>query len=156
MRTITGLVGRVNKSAYALNTPTATIGIRGTGGVIDVNPVTGATTLFGTSGTWDLRSQTGGSIPVSAGQTGRTLSSTQPAQQRPAPTRPLPAPRQRAEQAKPDTFQVSENRSATGQSDSFDSGGSAGGTAGIVAPMIGTGVAFTDVAMSSDTYSTSV
>lgn len=29
-RAITGLIGRVNKSAYAVNTPTATIGIRGT------------------------------------------------------------------------------------------------------------------------------
>lgn len=30
LRTITGLIGKANRSAYAVNTPTATIGVRGT------------------------------------------------------------------------------------------------------------------------------
>ena len=36
MRTVTGAVGRVNRNAYRITTPTATVGIRGTGGVIQV------------------------------------------------------------------------------------------------------------------------
>src|SRR5262249_6769685 len=36
MRTVSGLVGRVNRDQYQVTTPTATIGIRGTGGVIQV------------------------------------------------------------------------------------------------------------------------
>ena len=82
MRTVTGLVGRINRANYRISTPTATIGIRGTGGVIAVNSATGATTVIGTSGTWDLKAQTGSPVPVGAGQTGRTTSSpTQPAEQ---------------------------------------------------------------------------
>src|SRR5689334_21071855 len=36
MRTVTGLIGRVNRNRYQVATPTATIGIRGTGGLISV------------------------------------------------------------------------------------------------------------------------
>src|SRR5689334_3849967 len=36
MRTVTGLIGRVNRNRYQVSTPTATIGIRGTGGLISV------------------------------------------------------------------------------------------------------------------------
>jgi hypothetical protein len=50
MRTVTGLVGRVNRDRYAPPTPTATIGIRGTGGVISFGP--NGTTVRGTSGVW--------------------------------------------------------------------------------------------------------
>ncbi|TMG79133.1 MAG: FecR domain-containing protein [Betaproteobacteria bacterium] len=65
MRTVTGLVGRANKSRYRIATPTATIGIRGTGGLIQVNN-DGSTLVIGTSGIWSLTNN-GGSIAVPAG-----------------------------------------------------------------------------------------
>src|SRR5438105_10235791 len=37
LRTVTGFVGRVNRNRYQISTPTATIGIRGTGGLGQVN-----------------------------------------------------------------------------------------------------------------------
>jgi hypothetical protein len=139
----------VNKQNYTVYTPTATIGIRGTGGVIAVAP-NGATTLFGTSGTWDLRSQTGTSIPVSAGQTGRVNTATQPAEQATAPNPAQPAPAATAQpQTATETFATAENRSTTGASEAVSSS-SGGGAAGLVAPMLGTVgsdvIAFTDVA----------
>ena len=45
MRTVTGFVGRINRDKYVITTPSATIGIRGTGGVVQVDPGTGATLL---------------------------------------------------------------------------------------------------------------
>lgn len=144
MRTVTGLVGRVTRSAYALSTPTATIGIRGTGGLIDVDPRTGATTLFGTSGTWDMRSQSGPSIPVGQGQTGRTTSSDQPAEQAggtAAPPTISPAHTQPGE-----TYSSAEDRTSTGQS--VVASASSGG-AGLVATFVGkvgaNSIAFTEV-----------
>src|SRR5256712_3238205 len=68
MRTVTGLVGRANKSRYRIATPTATIGIRGTGGLIRVNN-DGSTLVIGTSGIWSLTNN-GGSIDVPAGTAG--------------------------------------------------------------------------------------
>lgn len=68
MRTVTGLVGRVNRNAYRVATPTATVGIRGTGGVIQVLP-DGATLVQGTSGIWFL-SNPAGSIDIPAGVSG--------------------------------------------------------------------------------------
>src|SRR4051812_25627512 len=53
MRTVTGLIGRVNRKQYAIVTPTATIGIRGTGGRIEVLN-DGSTLINGTSGIWTL------------------------------------------------------------------------------------------------------
>ncbi len=53
MRTVTGAIGRVNRAAYEIQTPTATIGIRGTGGLIQVFD-DGRTLLIGTSGVWTL------------------------------------------------------------------------------------------------------
>jgi hypothetical protein len=53
MRTVTGAIGRVNRAAYEIQTPTATIGIRGTGGLIQVFD-DGRTLLVGTSGVWTL------------------------------------------------------------------------------------------------------
>lgn len=53
MRTVTGAIGRVNRSAYEIQTPTATIGIRGTGGLIQVMD-DGGTLLRGSSGVWRL------------------------------------------------------------------------------------------------------
>ena len=68
MRTVTGLVGRVNRNKYLITTPTATIGIRGTGGLIRVNN-DGSTLVVGTSGIWSLTND-GGSIDVPAGIAG--------------------------------------------------------------------------------------
>jgi hypothetical protein len=65
MRAVTGLVGRVNRDQYQITTPTATIGIRGTGGVIQVRD-DGSTLIVGTSGIWSLTNPAG-SIDVPAG-----------------------------------------------------------------------------------------
>lgn len=67
LRTITGLIGRGKRDAYRIQTPTATIGIRGTGGLIQVSD--DGTSVLGTSGTWTL-SNNAGSIDVPAGTTG--------------------------------------------------------------------------------------
>lgn len=65
MRTVTGLIGRVNRDRYKVDTPTATIGIRGTGGVIQILE-DGSTLVVGTSGIWSL-SNAAGSVDVPAG-----------------------------------------------------------------------------------------
>jgi hypothetical protein len=74
MRTVTGLIGRVNRDRYQIVTPTATVGIRGTGGVIQVQQ-DGSTLVIGTSGIWSLTNPAG-SIDVPAGVSG--LSPTNP------------------------------------------------------------------------------
>ncbi len=68
LRTVTGLVGRVNRSKYQITTPTATIGIRGTGGLISVG-ADGSTLVTGTSGVWSL-SNNGGTLDIPAGTAG--------------------------------------------------------------------------------------
>jgi hypothetical protein len=68
MRAVTGLIGRVNRSAFKITTPTATVGIRGTGGLIVVLP-DGSTLIRGSSGIWSL-SNASGSIDVPAGTSG--------------------------------------------------------------------------------------
>ncbi|MBS0337452.1 MAG: FecR domain-containing protein [Proteobacteria bacterium] len=68
MRTVTGLIGRVNKEAYEIDTPTATVGIRGTGGIISV-ALDGATRIIGTTGVWFLANQSG-LIEIPAGRAG--------------------------------------------------------------------------------------
>ncbi len=68
MRTVTGLIGRVNRNRYQVATPTATVGIRGTGGLIQVLD-DGSTLVQGTSGIWFL-SNPSGSIDVPAGVSG--------------------------------------------------------------------------------------
>jgi FecR-like protein len=95
MRTVTGLIGRVNRDRYQVTTPTATIGIRGTGGVIQVLN-DGSTLIVGTSGIWSLTNPAG-SIDVPAGVSGLAPSapdappqqSSQAPQSGPAP---LPQP----------------------------------------------------------------
>lgn len=67
LRTVTGFIGRSKRDAYTMNTPTATIGIRGTGGRIEVNGE--GTFIQGTSGTW-LLSNAGGTLDVPAGSRG--------------------------------------------------------------------------------------
>lgn len=89
MRTVTGAIGRVNRGSYRVSTPTATIGIRGTGGVIQVLP-DGATLVIGTSGTWFVANPAG-TLDVPAG-----TSVLAPADQRQPPresaTRPSSGP----------------------------------------------------------------
>jgi len=68
MRTVTGAVGKVNRNSYRITTPTATVGIRGTGGVIQVLN-DGATLVIGTSGIWSLTNPAG-SIDIPAGISG--------------------------------------------------------------------------------------
>jgi hypothetical protein len=72
MRAVTGFIGRINKKQYAITTPTATIGIRGTGGRIEVL-LDGSTIVAGTSGIWVL-SNPSGTIDVPAGTFGRAPS----------------------------------------------------------------------------------
>ena len=68
MRTVTGLIGRVNRNKYLVSTPTATVGIRGTGGLIQILP-DGSTLVQGTSGIWFLANPSG-SIDIPAGVSG--------------------------------------------------------------------------------------
>jgi len=68
MRTVTGLIGRINRNRYQVTTPTATVGIRGTGGVIQVLQ-DGGTLVRGTSGIWFLANPAG-TIDIPAGVSG--------------------------------------------------------------------------------------
>jgi FecR protein len=68
LRTVTGLVGRTNRNKYQIATPTATIGIRGTGGLIQIGN-DGSTLVVGSSGIWTLTNN-GGTIDVPAGTAG--------------------------------------------------------------------------------------
>ena len=72
MRAVTGLIGRVNRNKYQITTPTATVGIRGTGGRIEVL-LDGSTLIAGTSGIWVL-SNPSGTLDVPAGTFGRAPS----------------------------------------------------------------------------------
>jgi hypothetical protein len=109
MRTVTGLIGRVNKNRYAISTPTATIGIRGTGGRIEILN-DGSTLVNGTSGIWTL-SNPAGTIDVPAGVSAR------------APRTPNQPPQQTSEQPKagpaqppaPPVFKAGDQRTSTGE-----------------------------------------
>src|SRR4051812_39795319 len=80
MRTVTGLIGRVNRNRYQVSTPTATIGIRGTGGLISIGS-DGSTLVTGTSGIWTLTNPSG-TIDVPAGVSAKAPSApSQPPQQ---------------------------------------------------------------------------
>jgi hypothetical protein len=93
MRTVTGLIGRVNRNRYQITTPTATVGIRGTGGRIEVLN-DGSTLIAGTSGIWTL-SNPSGTLDIPAGTFGRAPSApNQPPQKsdRGPNTGPAPLP----------------------------------------------------------------
>lgn len=98
MRTVSGLIGRVNRDRYRVTTPTATIGIRGTGGVIQVLD-DGSTLIVGTSGIWSLTNPAG-SVDVPAGMSAVSPGSGDQPPQRssrapqagPAPLAPAAAP----------------------------------------------------------------
>ena len=113
MRTVTGLVGRKNRGAYQISTPTATIGIRGTGGVISVS-ADGTTLVQGTSGVWTLTTG-GGSLEVPAGKAGAASDSGKaPQQSSQGPSVPAPAGEGGTTQQQEDTYSSGENRSSTG------------------------------------------
>jgi hypothetical protein len=69
MRTVTGLIGRVNRNAYQIQTPTATVGIRGTGGIIEVL-ADNTTRVTGDSGTWFINKPNQDTLDVPAGTIG--------------------------------------------------------------------------------------
>jgi FecR protein len=109
MRTVTGLIGRVNRNRYQITTPTATVGIRGTGGRIEVL-LDGSTLIAGTSGIWTLTNPSG-TLDVPAGTFGK------------APPTPDKPPEKTSEQPKTDPnppgpvlpqFTQGDQRSATG------------------------------------------
>lgn len=117
MRTVTGLVGRVNRDNYQIRTPNATIGIRGTGGIVSVN--SNGTSIVGTSGTWVLTNQAG-SIQVPAGRAAiaTTDQSKPPQETSDAPQTP-PAPaasRTKDKTSEEPSISLAESRSSTGQS----------------------------------------
>lgn len=92
IRAVTGLIGRVNKSAYQIQTPTATLGIRGTGGIVEVM-ADGSTRVTGTSGIWTM-TNAAGTLEVPAGTAALTTRDTARAPQRTAGGfAPPPAPR---------------------------------------------------------------
>src|SRR6185503_16357755 len=93
MRTVTGLIGRVTRNRYQITTPTATVGIRGTGGRIEVLN-DGSTLIAGTSGIWTL-SNPSGTLDIPAGTFGKAPSApNQPPQKsdRGPDTSPAPLP----------------------------------------------------------------
>ncbi len=115
MRTVTGLVGRKNRDAYQLSTPTATIGIRGTGGVISVG-ADGSTLVQGTSGVWTLTTG-GGSLEIPAGRAGTATDPGKPPQQTSQGPN-VPAPSSENKQQK--TFSTDDKTSSSGNA--FSSG----------------------------------
>ena len=73
LRVVTGAIGKANRSSFRLTTPTATIGIRGTSGLIqtcqgDCGEKPDGTYLTGYGGIWDLTSG-GFNGPVTPGET---------------------------------------------------------------------------------------
>jgi FecR protein len=105
MRAVTGLIGRVNRNTFQITTPTATVGIRGTGGLIAVLP-DGSTLIRGSSGIWSL-SNAAGSIDVPAGTSG--LAPADPSQP-PKETNGIP----QVPPAPPPTFVSGDERTDSG------------------------------------------
>lgn len=110
MRTVTGAIGRYNRSAYQVRTPTATVGIRGTGGLIAVLPDL-STLIKGTSGTW-LLSNPAGQIEVPAGTSGLATPDIKapPQQTSQSPEAPPPPP-----PVKEATYSEGEKTTETGE-----------------------------------------
>jgi hypothetical protein len=113
LRTVTGLVGRVHRDSYKIATPTATIGIRGTGGLIRIGD-DGSTRVTGTSGVWSLTNN-GGSIDIPAGTSGYAGPNTNVPPERTSQGPTLPPP-----QAGPlQTYVAGENRDSQGNPSSI-------------------------------------
>ena len=109
MRTVTGAIGRFNRDSYQVRTPTATVGIRGTGGLIEILPDL-ATLIRGSSGTWILTNPAG-QIDVPAGTAG--IAPPDP-KAPPTPTDQQPSAPPPPPTADP-TFRQSEETTATGE-----------------------------------------
>ena len=108
MRTVTGFIGRINRNRYQITTPTATVGIRGTGGLIAVNG-DGSTSIIGTSGIWTLTNPVG-TLDVPAGTAGLAPSNpNQPPKQTDQPPSVGPTP-----PSPPPLFTEGEERTSTG------------------------------------------
>ena len=92
LRTVTGAIGRVNRSAYQIQTPTATIGIRGTGGLIQVLD-DGTTRVRGFSGIWTV-TNAGGTLDVGPRQAAVATPNTKqpPTETTEGPLVPAPPP----------------------------------------------------------------
>ena len=111
MRTVTGAVGKVNRNSYRITTPTATVGIRGTGGVIQVLN-DGSTLVIGTSGIWSLTNPAG-SIDIPAGVSGL------------APTEPSTPPKETTTQPQTSTAPVPPAKTEFVQGDQVNPDGTA-------------------------------
>lgn len=90
LRTVTGAIGRVNRSAYQIQTPTATIGIRGTGGLIQVLG-NGTTLVVSSSGIWTLTNPAG-TLELPAGTAGEATPNQQQPPRETARGPDVPAP----------------------------------------------------------------
>lgn len=90
LRTVTGAIGRVNRRAYEIQTPTATIGIRGTGGLIQVL-ANGTTLVVSSSGIWTLTNPAG-TIDLPAGTAGEATPNQQQPPRETARGPDVPAP----------------------------------------------------------------
>ncbi len=110
MRTVTGLIGRVNRNRYQVGTPTATVGIRGTGGLIQILQ-DGSTLVQGTSGIWFLANPSG-SIDIPAGVSG--LAPADP-KQPPKETTVVPVSGPAPLQPKPEEYVQGDQRTSTGE-----------------------------------------
>lgn len=64
LRTVTGQIGKTNRTAYRINTPSATIGIRGTKFLLDLD--NGLTVHMGEDGALEVHDQAGGMRFLSA------------------------------------------------------------------------------------------
>jgi len=115
MRTVTGLVGRTNRDKYQIATPTATIGIRGTGGLISI-AADGTTRISGTSGTW-LLSNAAGSIEVPARSAGVAGPNQNQPPQQTSEGPSVPPAQQQTQTAS--IFTENENRDVSGKSTSL-------------------------------------
>jgi hypothetical protein len=109
MRTVTGAIGRTNRNAYQVRTPTATVGIRGTGGLIHVLQ-DDSTLIRGSSGTWILGNDAG-QIDVPAGTAG--IATPDP-KEPPRPTDQQPSAPPPPPTADP-TFRQSDETTAAGE-----------------------------------------
>ena len=76
LRTVTGLIGRRRMEAWKLETPVASIGIRGTAGAIEHDVELESTTVRGAAGVFELCSTV--CAEVGPGQTGRVVGSGNP------------------------------------------------------------------------------
>ncbi len=110
MRTVTGAIGRINRDRYQIATPTATVGIRGTGGVIQVQD-DGSTLVIGTSGIWSLTNPAGSvDVPAGTSALAPTDPNQPPQESTEAPTSgPAPIPEEEPE------FVAGEERNEQGE-----------------------------------------